>query len=174
MLEAGSLAAVDAGAATHLVLQHLDFRRSCDRADIEAQIAEFVERKFIAQAQADVVEVEAIVWLMSTQLGELLRRHADSLLRELPAYMAERPHDSADPQDHVMLRGRIDALIPADGGSILIDYKTDRVEASDVVAHAASYAGQAGAYRRAVEAITMTPVEQVLLVFLHARAVHRI
>jgi ATP-dependent helicase/nuclease subunit A len=73
-----------------------------------------------------------------------------------------------------MRRGRVDVLIPLADGSLVLDYKTDRVAAADVPARAEGYARQAAGYRRAVEAITGRPVSQVLFVFLHARVVHTV
>lgn len=173
MLEAGAaMAASEIGEATHLVLEHLDFRRPCDRRDVAAQLAELVQRKLVAPAQAKAVDIESLAWLAGSTAGALLRAHRDALLRELPVYFADSAHPSADPQDQVMCRGRVDVLIPLAGGGILIDYKTDRVPPDAVPRRAESYQAQADGYRRAVEAITGVPVRQVLLVFLAARVVH--
>jgi ATP-dependent helicase/nuclease subunit A len=109
---------------------------------------------------------------LESAAGRLLRAHAGELSRELPVYVAEHPHASADPLDAVMHRGRIDVLIPHPEGAVVIDYKTDHVKPADVPARAEAYAAQATAYRRAVEAITGKPVRQVLFVFLQARVVH--
>jgi ATP-dependent helicase/nuclease subunit A len=106
----------------------------------------------------------------------LLRKHADQLRRELPVYLA-RPVAgvrSTDPQDQVMHRGRVDVLIPLADGSIVIDYKTDRVAADDLASRAEAYDAQMAAYRDAVRAITRKPVLAVLLVFLHPRIVSRL
>jgi ATP-dependent helicase/nuclease subunit A len=173
MLEEGSLGAAEVGEATHLVLQHLDFRQPCDRADLEAQRARMVERKLIAPQAAGCVDVDSLAWLMTSPAGELLRKHADALRRELPVYLAKSDQPSSDPQDQVMLRGRIDVLIPLPGGgNIVIDYKTDRVAPQNVSSSGEGYRDQMIAYRQAVEAMTGAPVEQVFIVFLHARAVH--
>jgi ATP-dependent helicase/nuclease subunit A len=180
MLEAGALAATDVGEATHLVLQHLDFRRPCDLADIRAQLSSFIERQLIAAAQADAVDVQSLVWLANSDVGALLREHVDQLRRELPVYLA-RPATAAenptDPQDQVMHRGRIDVLIPLADGSIVIDYKTDRIAApaaDDLALRAKAYESQMVGYREAVRAISGKPVRAVLLVFLHPRVVRRL
>jgi ATP-dependent helicase/nuclease subunit A len=166
MLEAGSLSAVDVGAATHLVLQHLDFRRACDRADLQAQIADLVERKLIADAQAQAVDVDSLVWLAESAAGQFLKRHATKLLREVPIYLARHADTkSSDDQDQVMLRGRLDVLIPEPDGCVLIDYKTDKTPAGP------SHVDQLQTYRTAVEAMTNKPVKQVLLVYLVAREI---
>ena len=108
--------------------------------------------------------------------GELLRTHAAELRRELPVFVAsEAPAGSSDPQDRVMLRGRIDVLIAdAPGGAVVIDYKTDRIPAEQAPRRAETYALQTEAYRQAVMAITGRPPREMLLVFLHPRVVHRI
>ena len=77
--------------------------------------------------------------------------------------------DSTDPLDQVMLRGRIDVLVPTDDGYVMIDYKTDRIAADDVDARVSIHAPQLQLYRNAVECITGQPVSQVIVVFLHAR-----
>jgi ATP-dependent helicase/nuclease subunit A len=176
MLEAGSLAAIDIGEATHLVLQHLDFARTCDPVDVRAQLSDLVERKLVAATQAEAIDLESLVWLAQSDAGELLRKHARQLRRELPVYFA-RPAGGTnplDPQDQVMHRGRIDVLIPLSGGSIVIDYKTDRVAAADLAGRAEAYESQVSAYREAVQAITGKPVREVLLVFLYPRIVIRL
>ena len=65
-------------------------------------------------------------------------------------------------------------LIPLSGGSIVIDYKTDRVAAADLAGRAEAYESQVSAYREAVQAITGKPVREVLLVFLYPRIVIRL
>jgi ATP-dependent helicase/nuclease subunit A len=176
MLEAGSLAAIDVGEATHLVLQHLDFRRPCDLADVHAQLTDLIERRLIAAAQAEAVDVESLVWFTQSDAGKLLRKHFDELRRELPVYRALPAAGvrSADPQDQVMHRGRIDVLIPLADGSIVIDYKTDRIAADDLTSRAEAYDWQMAGYREAVQAITGKAVREVLLVFLHSRIVTRL
>src|SRR5215217_5123732 len=120
----------EVGSATHRVLQHLDFTRPCDAADLAAQVVELIDRRLIDSAAAALVDVGAVGWLMSTEIGSLLRTHAKTIRRELPVYAAVAPEgsglpQSADPLDQVMLRGRLDVLVPADDGCVLIDYKTD-------------------------------------------------
>jgi ATP-dependent helicase/nuclease subunit A len=107
---------------------------------------------------------------MSSAVGLLLRRHAKTLRRELPIYFAMPAEEfdaaaagSTDPQDRVMLRSRIDAMLETDAGLEIVDYKTDRTP--DV----ALYQGQMALYRRAIESMTGRAVARVHLVFLRAR-----
>ena len=174
LLEEGVLAAADVGEATHLVLQHLDFTRPCDAADVAAQVEEMVGRKLIAPAPAAAVDRGAIVWLCESPVGQLLREYARDLRRELPVYFAaEGAPASNDPRDRTMVRGRLDVLIPRPDGCVLIDYKTDAVAAGDVPVRAELYRPQVRQYREAVERITGKPVGEAYLVFLSPRVVVR-
>jgi ATP-dependent helicase/nuclease subunit A len=135
-----------------------------------------VEQRLVTPAEAARVDVDAIVWLMGSDVGTLLKENAGKLRRELPVYAAalagtETP--STNPADQVMLRGRIDVLVPLDDRCIIIDYKTDDVPPELVAARAESYRPQVDAYAGAAERITGKPVD-VKLVFLRPRVVHEI
>ena len=169
--------AADVGEATHLVLQHLNFGRPCDQADLKAQVSQLVERRLIAPAAAESVDVDSICWLAGSAIGELLRAHATTARRELPLYLALPPHEldpaarSDDPQDRVMVRSRADALVRTPRGLEVVDYKTDRVDESTLDARVEYYRAQMDLYRRAIKAVTGEPVAAVHLVFLAARRV---
>jgi ATP-dependent helicase/nuclease subunit A len=164
--------AADVGAATHLLLEHLDFASPCDISNLESQISDLVDKRLLAPAAAKSIDLESIRWLMSTPVGKLLREHAGTLRRELPIYFAMPAGEfdaaaasSADPQDRIMIRSRIDVLVQPNEGLELVDYKTDR--AADVEL----YRGQMGLYRRAIESMTGRKVTAVHLVFLSARQI---
>ena len=168
------MSAADVGTATHLVLFHLDFRRPCDAADLSEQITLMVERKRISSQQAEAVKLDSILWLLESEIGAQLRAHAADLRRELPIHLA-CPADciieASDPLDCAMLRGRIDALICAPGGAILIDYKTDSISSSAVAERAEDYKPQLTEYGRAVERITGLPLAGRYLIFLVPRVI---
>jgi ATP-dependent helicase/nuclease subunit A len=159
----------EVGTATHRVLQHLDFRRADTREAIAAQVSEGVERRLLSPAEAARVDLDALVWLMSSEVGRLLRDQASTLRRELPVYAAA-PAGADAGADQVMLRGRIDVLVPLADRSIVIDYKTDDVNADQVPGRIEFYRPQVDAYAGAIATITGKPV-QVMLVFLRPRVV---
>ena len=169
-----SAGADEIGAATHRALRHLDFRRSSNAADVATQIEEFVARRLLTADEAARVDTDALAWLMSSEIGALLREHAGALRRELPVYAAvPAPGVPAGGPDQVMLRGRIDLLLPLTDRTVLIDYKTDTVTADEVPERAAKYALQLEAYADAVATITARPVDAAF-VFLRPRVVHRL
>lgn len=172
--------AADIGTATHRVLQHLDFRRPCDSDDVRAQIAGLVERKLLAPAQVELVDLDSIRWLLDDEVGRLLKEHASSLRRELLIHVAAEPQlpdgasRSNDPQDQVMIRGRIDVLVPTSRGVVLVDYKTDTIPSGAVPRRAEAYATQMTRYRDFIERATGGPVARACLVFLNPRVVWQI
>jgi ATP-dependent helicase/nuclease subunit A len=158
------------GDATHRVLEHLDYRRPCDLADVGSQIADLVARRFINEIEAAAVDAAAIVWLAASPLGKTLRANVDRLMREIP-FAAAAATDSGDPLNAVMVRGRIDLLVPMEDGLAVVDYKTDRVDAAGMSARAESYRGQMEIYRDALGRVAGKKVKAVFLVFLHPRLV---
>jgi ATP-dependent helicase/nuclease subunit A len=160
------------GSATHLVLQHLDFTRASDTEQIDRQLQQMVQRKLILPAVAAIVDREAILWLAGSELGQLLREHHAQLRRELPVYFPAPASESAssdDPMDRVMIRGRLDVMLPLADGLLIADYKTDRVTLQTVDARVDFYRDQMTSYADAIGRIAKQPVKQIYLAFLAPR-----
>lgn len=172
--ELAGLSPTDVGTATHLALQHLDFARPISQEDIAAQVAHMLNCHQLDESQARAVSIDAIVWMLESPLGELMRGHAHELLRELAITYAHAPPGvtSTDPRDRVMVRGRIDLVIPTADGLVLIDYKTDRISEVAVPGRAEYYRPQVEAYRTELEKITRKSVIGSHLIFLTPRVVH--
>jgi ATP-dependent helicase/nuclease subunit A len=81
---------------------------------------------------------------------------------------------SRDPLDRIMVRGKIDLLIPDQGGLIVVDFKTDQLTAQTVESRAELYRPQVTSYRDAIKKITGQNVKSALLVFLSARIIKEI
>ena len=171
-----SPAATDVGTATHLVLEHLDFSRPCDAADVAEQVARLEQRRLISPAAAAMVDTGAIAWFAGTDLGQALRTHASRLRRELPIYFPREARTAddksippADPMDRIMIRSRIDVLVETDRGLEVVDYKTDAITAETLADRTEFYRPQMDLYREAIAGATGKPVAAVHLVFLRAR-----
>jgi ATP-dependent helicase/nuclease subunit A len=118
-------------------------------------------------SQARAVDLGAVRWFLDTELGRLVRRRAGDCLRELPVSFVQRT-EGGEELDAVMVRGRVDLLVPEDQGLILIDFKTDLVSRQAAPGRAAMYRSQVELYRRAVGEITGRRVTAAHLVFLAA------
>jgi ATP-dependent helicase/nuclease subunit A len=168
------LAATDRGTAAHLVLEHLDFKRSCTIEDVHEQISKMVNRKLLTQRQADVVDPDAIIWFVQSEVGSLIRSaQPEQVIREIPFNLAvvDNAISTAGGLDQVMLRGRIDLMVRTGNGCVVIDYKTDNVSGDQIKRRKDSYRQQVQLYRDAIQKLTGIPVDDVILVFLSAREV---
>ena len=160
-----NVTAADVGTATHDVLRHLDFRDAADESAVRRQVEAMVDVRRIDARLAKKIDVASIAWLAGTELGELLRKHYDALLRELPVRV---PGDGGgdDPLDRTLLRGQIDVVIPLKAGLVLADYKTGGRSGS---------AEQVGRYRAALAVVAPErPVVAAYLVLLAARRLERL
>jgi ATP-dependent helicase/nuclease subunit A len=166
----------DVGAATHRVLVHLDFTRPSHGRDLKAQIREMIDRRLISESGAALVDCASVEWLIDGETGRLLQANALDLRREVPIHfpMTVAGTDGANPLDRVMIRGRIDLLVPTRDGIVLIDFKTDDIPPEAVPARANLYEPQLRSYREAVETIATKPVIAARLVFLTSRVVREI
>jgi ATP-dependent helicase/nuclease subunit A len=168
-----ALAPTERGQATHLVLEHFDFRRG---DQLDPQIEQMVIRRLLTEAQAQAVDRDTIRWLLDSPLGLKLRQQSDHLRREmafnyaLPARELGGPA-SSEPMDQVMLRGRVDLLLGGRDGWEVVDYKTDHVSGQRLADRVEQYRGQMQFYCRAIEGIVRQRVLAMHLVFLHARQV---
>ena len=169
-----ALSATDRGTAVHLFLEHLDFSRPCSQEDLSQQLQSLVARRLMSLDQAAAADPETIRWLIQSPVGQLLQARAAELLRELPIVLPMHPSRlgalaSDDPLDQVMIRGRIDLLVPDERGFILIDYKTDHVFGQQITQRRDQYRPQLELYREAIQRITGRPVHTAHLVFLTPR-----
>jgi ATP-dependent helicase/nuclease subunit A len=165
----------DIGTATHLVLQHLDFSDGGPE-QLRRQIESMQSAGHISPQQMKMVDRDAIRWLLETELGGLLKAHRQKLMREVPFAVAcgpdgSPPADGVDPMDRVMVRGRIDLLLPLPHGLAIVDYKTDRVSGEWITQRKDAYRAQMQLYRRALEQVAGQKVAEVHLVFLAARQI---
>ena len=169
------LSAADRGTATHTVLEHLDFSQP---ATVVSQIAKMVETNRLTPEESAAVDLAAIDWFLHSDIGQLVQRSAGQLHRELPLYLNHVPDNVAgvplEPMDHIMVRGRIDLLVPDGDGYAIVDYKTDRVEGESLDRRADEYFRQLDLYRKAVGDITGKPVTRAVLVFLSAREIRTV
>ena len=123
---------------------------------------------------ATIVNIDAIVWFLQSDIGQLIRKNAGELKREVPVYYATPSETTDDPLDQPMIRGRVDLLVPTPDGWVIVDYKTDRVIGPDIDQRTALYAGQLDEYRKAIQRITGKVVVECAIVFLHPREIRKV
>jgi ATP-dependent helicase/nuclease subunit A len=181
------------GTLAHRVLQHWDFALPPER--LRERIASVCRTDIPPERDEDRAAIEAdLRALLDAFAGSepyrMLRR-AEIIGREVPFAMSwegegqeargKRPKTKDTPLASgplpractpCVMEGVIDVLYRLDGHIHLADYKTDRVQDSDVASRAAFYEGQARMYREAVARCLGVDQVGVQVIFLrNGRAV---
>jgi ATP-dependent exoDNAse (exonuclease V) beta subunit len=111
------LAGTEIGDSVHALLEEVDLRRP--RPPESAELAQKVQARYPAATDADLDRIDGFVRAYCG--SDLARRIA-----RLDGAAAERPF--AFEHDGVLLHGRLDVLHSADGGALVVDYKTNILE----------------------------------------------
>jgi ATP-dependent helicase/nuclease subunit A len=166
--------AADVGSATHLFLEHLDLARPGKVEDLRRQFESFVESKLLPTNLAAHVDLDAITWFMTTELGALVCKHAKDVRREVPIHFPREILPGSNGLDRVMMRGRVDMLLPLRDRVIVVDFKTDQVDAPNAAARVQAYREQIATYRNAIAAMLGRQSVESWLVFLKLRRLERL
>ena len=149
---AGGRGGTHLGRAVHAAIQSLSL--SPGDTEIEAFARAQAVAEAIPERAADVAE------LVRRALGSqpaVRARGARRALREVPYSAVFGP---------AMVEGFIDMVIESADGIEIVDWKTDQIEAAEVLARLAEYRLQAGLYVLGLETVTGRPVQRVTYVFV--------
>jgi ATP-dependent helicase/nuclease subunit A len=147
------------GTASHMVLETIDLSRKPGRDDVLGQVENLVSESRISAVDAEAVDVDSIVRFFDTEVGERVLEAGANCLRE---WSFTYCGGSAEP----VIQGVVDLLVPVGGDWVLIDFKTDRVDAAGAAERGGRYSGQIGYYREAAEAILGGKVTEAYVYFL--------
>ena len=168
-LSRSEISAAERGTATHLVLQQIDLSRTGTADEIRQEISRMVQAHFLTREEAEAVDPEKIRLFFSSDIGQRIRR-AEKLWREFRFSLMNDIREllpGESDEERVLLQGVIDCFFLENGGLVLLDYKTDRVEKEEEIrCRAEHYRPQLETYARALNRIFGLPVKEKLLYFL--------
>ncbi|MDO5124224.1 MAG: helicase-exonuclease AddAB subunit AddA [Eubacteriales bacterium] len=159
-----SISAAEKGTALHLFLENCDY--SLARKDLTGEISRLISAKILTLSQAeslDLIKVKAFI--NSSVVTEALK--SEKYIREykfmvnIPAKEVKQGISEELSQIPVVLQGAVDLIIIDEDGITVVDYKTDRVNSTEVLAE--RYAAQLHLYKTAVEQIFNMPVKKCLI-----------
>jgi len=157
-----------AGTATHLVIKELDLTKEITPKSIRTAAEKLVSENKLTVEVSEKIDRDSIVKFFRSDLGRSAIENKDSLEREWEftfAYTDPELGGHAD-KEGVVVQGIIDMVIPTPAGLVIIDFKTDNVNADNLSRRAESYYEQLRLYAKAASAILEKEIAGTWLYFL--------
>ena len=108
----------------------------------------------MAPVVAEHVDTVSILGFFSSELGKLVLDESNTVRREWPFTFALPADKSADTSgETVVVQGIIDMLVQTPESLVVIDFKTDQINAAQTTERAELYRGQLELYGKAACAI---------------------
>ena len=150
-------------------MQYADFKSCASPGGVAEELKKLLEKKILTEEQAEAVDKAMLERFFASETGERII-NADRVLREFKFSLLVPAGEllGGDGRDEILLQGVVDCCIEEQGELTVIDYKTDRVSASEAPGRAEAYAPQINAYALAMEKITGKPVRECILWFFSA------
>lgn len=112
------ITAAEIGTAVHEFMQEVDFAHA-DLFSLQA----LLDESTISDELKKHIDIVKILTLFDTELGQILQKNADKIVKEAPFSMLRK--DKLAKENYV-IRGICDGFVKFDDKIILFDYKTDR------------------------------------------------
>ncbi len=156
--EIADISGADRGTVTHYILQHIDLKSADSTSDIERQIDDMTERKIITKEQAAAVDTDSVWRFLESPLGRRLKaapyiKREFDFYMEVPAKMLFEGLNDADAEEKILAQGIADCIFSDEEGTVLLDYKTDKLCGKDPKEYAKRYYGQIELYTKGINAI---------------------
>lgn len=158
--ERRSLGAADRGTATHLVMETIPLCVQSGQS-VREHIESLVARAQMTRAQADAVDVGAVLAFWDSDIGRrILSSPRVERERQFNYRVSARKAICADTDEPMLLQGVIDCCFFEDGAWVVLDYKTDRLRPGETPEQAAEkHKRQLQLYSDALSALTGEPVK---------------
>lgn len=156
------------GTVWHQVMSGLDFACISSKKEVEKELHHMVQSGKIRERDIRYIRADRIMKFIGSPLGQEVKaaKAAGKLFCEQPFVIGVSagevlPETKSD--DMVLVQGIIDAFYETDDGIVLLDYKTDRLEAGQEEVLAGRYRTQMDLYARALEGIMKKQVVRKVL-----------
>lgn len=159
-----SFSPADIGTLTHRFLQFCDFDEC--RQDVKKEVERLTREGYFNEKQAQAVDVESIQAFVDSALAKRISK-AKSVLREKQFTLSksicetDRNIPSEFSDEKTVIIGKIDLLFTEDDGAVIVDYKTDNVNDTGILAQ--RYRTQMLLYIEAIEKAMDVKVKECIL-----------
>lgn len=166
--EKSQYSATDRGTFAHTALQLIPF--DTPPQAVPGFVAALEQRGLLPEEAAQVIELGWITGFLNSAIAARIHR-SDRVLRELPFNLTLPAADvfpcNETSEESILVQGIIDCCFVEDRHWVLLDYKTNRVDAKHTAQSIAEYyAPQLNVYTQALERITGIPVGERYLYLL--------
>lgn len=164
--EETAISAAQRGTLMHKVLQKIGLDEKSPDA-VAVFVCEMVKQGVIDHQLEEYVDTQKIAGFLHSDIAGRARKSGRCLF-EAPFCLQLSAEEAGvmDSKDAVIVQGVIDLCFLEDNQWVIVDYKTDRVSASDAKAAAEKYRVQLELYQKALERITKMSVKQKYIYYL--------
>ena len=182
----------DIGSWTHLLLERVDLSGDLSESGLSQQLDNMIASRLFCESNGKYISLENVAAFYKSEIGHHVINNMATVQREwsftlaVPPDFAQLlsllPNNSTDDQSdssthmkseahmgseaHILVRGIIDLFYQTPDGIVIIDYKTDNVNKSNVHDQALKYAVPMDLYQKAIEAICQKKVCKKIVYFL--------
>lgn len=165
------LSAAEIGTAVHKVIEHMDFTKKYDYADIEDLIERCSEVGILSEQEKKAISIKKIVLFAQSDLYKRIMA-ADAVYKEEAFTISILPEEIYNIREYqgvdeaVILHGRIDCYFIENGKAVLLDYKTDYFDNMKKLTD--KYSVQMELYTKAIEKVTGMKVKECYIYSISA------
>jgi len=154
------------GNAVHAAMQYLDYSHCGSAAEIRSELDHLVQRQFLSQEQAQMVDCQALADFFFSELGGKLRGGVD-YIREFKFSILDDGSNYGDglEGEQVLLQGVVDCALLEEDGITILDFKTDYVTEETLPRLTERYRTQVRTYEHALTRVYGRKVKASCLYF---------
>ncbi|WP_206922023.1 helicase-exonuclease AddAB subunit AddA [Alicyclobacillus suci] len=154
------------GIAFHAFMQRFCISIDGDVASIAQEIERLLEEKQIDAKIAAALNIPQVASFLQSPLGRRMQKGL-RVFREQPFFhRIDVPVDNGRRTVPIVAQGVIDCLVEEADGWLVIDYKTDHVDAANVTSAKREYEAQVATYLEALRPLTKAKPVQAFLYFV--------
>lgn len=161
-----TLNAAQRGTAIHLAMQYLRYENCSTLQEITRELERLRSEAYLTAEQVEAVAPDKLLRFFTSALGKRVLS-APQRVREFKFSVLEdgSTYASALQGEKILLQGVTDCCLIEPDGLVILDFKTDRVQAGEEAQRGAYYRGQLDAYSRALSRVFAQPVKERILYF---------
>lgn len=153
------------GTLLHLCMQRLDEKEDYTLGSIKDLINKLVEKEIITQIEADNINPYSILTFTRSKIWQDVKE-AKEVYKEKPFYIQIPAKEiyQEDAEESVLVQGIIDLYyIDKENNLVLVDYKTDYVEAGREESLVEKYKNQLELYQKALESALDKNIDRIYI-----------